>query len=138
MNITVALARLSDERAQAQANRTGLIKAIGPTECSCLSRRLCASWVRAPWADREACHLATRCWSRFDQLRDMTSSCRAVCEIAAPGFTPGSDGAVALAIAGGEEGPAVWQAVFAQGAIEHQLVAGGLDQRRHGVQFVEQ
>ena len=47
-------------------------------------------------------------------------------------------GAVALAIAGGEDGPAVWQAVFAQGAIEHQLIAGGLDQRRRGVQFVEE
>jgi hypothetical protein len=68
----------------------------------------------------------------------MASSCRAVREIATPRFTPGSDGAVALAIAGREEGPAVWQAVFAQGAIEHQLVAGGLDQRRHGIQFVEQ
>ena len=50
----------------------------------------------------------------------------------------GGDGAVALAIAGGEYGPAVWQAVFAQGAIEHQLIAGGLDQRRRGVQFVEE
>ncbi len=50
----------------------------------------------------------------------------------------GGDGAVALAIAGGEHGPAVWQAVFAQGAIEHQLVAGGLNQRRCGVQFVEE
>ena len=30
MNIIVALARLSDERAQAQAHRTGLIEAIGP------------------------------------------------------------------------------------------------------------
>jgi sulfate permease, SulP family len=47
MNIIVALARLSGERAQAQANRTGLIAAIGPDRV--LSRRLCASWVRAPW-----------------------------------------------------------------------------------------
>jgi sulfate permease, SulP family len=30
MDIIVALARLSDERAQAQANRTGLTEAIGP------------------------------------------------------------------------------------------------------------
>jgi sulfate permease, SulP family len=30
MDIIVALARLSDERARAQANRTGLIEAIGP------------------------------------------------------------------------------------------------------------
>jgi len=29
-NIVVALDRLSDERAQAQAHRTGLIEAIGP------------------------------------------------------------------------------------------------------------
>ena len=48
------------------------------------------------------------------------------------------DGAVALAVAGGEHGPAVGQAVFAEGAIEHQLVAGGLDQRRGGVEFVEE
>jgi hypothetical protein len=46
-------------------------------------------------------------------------------------------GAVGLRVAGGEDGPAVWQAVFAQGAIEHQLVAGGPHQRRRGVQFVE-
>ncbi len=50
----------------------------------------------------------------------------------------GGDGAVALAIAGGEYSPAVWQAVFAQGAIEHQLIAGGLDERRRGVEFVEE
>jgi hypothetical protein len=47
-------------------------------------------------------------------------------------------GAVGLRVAGGEDGPAVWQAVFAQGAIEHQLVAGGPHQRRRGVQFVEE
>ena len=48
------------------------------------------------------------------------------------------DGAVAFAVAGGEDGPAVGQAVFTEGAVEHQLVAGGLDQRRGGVEFVEE
>ena len=48
------------------------------------------------------------------------------------------DGAVAFAVAGGEHGPAIGQAVFAERAVEHQLVAGGLDQRRGGVEFVEE
>ena len=48
------------------------------------------------------------------------------------------DGAVAFTVAGGEHRPAVRQAVFAQGPIEHQLVAGSLDQRRRGVEFVEE
>jgi hypothetical protein len=80
MNIIVALARLSDERAQAQANRSGLIEAIGPDRVF-LSRRLCASWVRAPWAPRSMIArraLATRCWSRFGQLREMAPGRRAV------------------------------------------------------------
>src|SRR5208337_3604526 len=46
--------------------------------------------------------------------------------------------AVTFAIAGGEHGPVLRQAVVAQGAVEHQLVAGGLDQRRGGVQLVEE
>jgi hypothetical protein len=48
------------------------------------------------------------------------------------------DSAVAFAIAGGEHGPAVRQAIFAQGTIKHQLVAGSLHQRWRGIQFVEE
>ena len=48
------------------------------------------------------------------------------------------DGPVAFAVAGGKDGPAVGPAVFAERAVEHQLVAGCLDQRRGGVEFVEE
>ena len=43
---------------------------------------------------------------------------------------PRSDGAVAFAITGGEDAPAVGQTVFTQGTVKHELIAGRLDQRR--------
>ena len=47
-------------------------------------------------------------------------------------------GPVLLAVSGRDHAPAVGKGVFAQAAVQDELVAGGLDQGRGGVEFVEE
>ena len=46
---------------------------------------------------------------------------------------PVGDGPVLVAVAGGDDGPAVGQAIFAKSPVEDELVAGGLNERRGSV-----
>ena len=47
------------------------------------------------------------------------------------------DGLVLFPIACGHDRPAIRQAVFANGSVEYELIAGRLHQRRGGVEFIK-
>ena len=78
------------------------------------------------------------CSAHWHQSSRSTSKSRWMKRLASGGRHARGHGAVGLAVAGGGDGPALRQGVLAEPAVEHELVAGGLDQGRCGVELVQE